>query len=173
MKNKANKAACAAILIFLCITCLLTACNQKEEESYPKEINTKEVAAALCKKTPTASAWVGEDQNFIEEYVTIPEYVKDSQVYYAQNTNDLDEFGIFWVEEGQAKAARSLLLQGYLQKRYTENREWYDSYMPTETPKLRDAEVRIYGNCVAYAVLSPEKRKSFFSECEKLLKEQK
>jgi len=65
------------------------------------------------------------------------------------------------------------LLQGYLQKRYTENQEWYNSYMPTETPKLRDAEVRIYGNCVVYAVLSSEQRTAFFAECEKLLKEQK
>lgn len=170
MKNRANKAARAAILILLCATCLLTACNQKEEESYPKEINTKEVAAALCKKTPTASAWVGEDQNFIEEYVTIPEYVKDSQVYYAQNTNDLDEFGIFEVEEGKAQEVRNQLLSGYLKKRYDENLEWYNSYMPTETPKLRDAEVRVFGNCVVYAVLSQENRKAFFDECEKLLK---
>jgi hypothetical protein len=157
----------------LCAACLLTACNKKGEESYQKEINTKEIAATLCKKTPTASAWVGEDQNFITEYVTIPDYVKESQIYYAQNTNDLDEFGVFWVEEGNEKAVRLLLMQGYLQKRYKENREWYDSYMPTETPKLRDAEVRVYGNCVVYAVLSSDRRTAFFAECEKLLKEKK
>ncbi len=171
MKNRAKKAARAAILILLCAVCLLAACNK--EEGYKKEINTKEIATALSQKTSTASAWINEDQDFIEEYVDIPEYVKESSIYYAQNTNDLDEFGIFWVEEGKEKAVRSLLTQGYLQKRYTENQEWYNSYMPTETPKLRDAEVRIYGNCVAYAILSPERRTAFFSECEKLLKEQK
>ena len=127
-------------------------------------------SGVLISETPTESAWIGEDQSFVEEYVILPEYVKESQIYSAQSTNNLDEFGIFWVEEGNAKAVKSLLMHGYLEKRYNENREWYDSYMPAETPKLRDAEVRVYGDCVAYAVLSPERRTAFFSECEKLLK---
>lgn len=170
MKNRAKKAATAAILALLSAVFILSACNK---EGYKKEINTQEIASALCEKTPTESAWINEDQYFIEEYVDIPEYIKESSIYYAQNTNDLDEFGIFWVEDGKENATRMLLTQGYLQKRYAENKTWYDSYMPTETPKLRDAEVRIYGNCVVYAVLSAEQRTAFFAECEKLLKEQK
>ena len=170
MKNKRIKAAIAAILTLLSAVFSLAACNQKEDEKYKKEINTQEIATTLSQKTPTASAWINEDQYFIEEYVDIPDYIKESSIYYAKNTNDLDEFGIFLVEEGKEKATRLLLLQGYLQKRYTENQEWYNSYMPTETPKLRDAEVRIYGNCVVYAVLSAEQRTAFFAECEKLLK---
>ncbi|MBQ4274515.1 MAG: DUF4358 domain-containing protein [Clostridia bacterium] len=173
MKNRRIKAAIAVILTLLSAVFSLAACNQKEDEKYKKEINTQEIATTLSQKTPTASAWINEDQYFIEEYVDIPDYIKESSIYYAKNTNDLDEFGIFLVEEGKEKATRLLLLQGYLQKRYTENQEWYNSYMPTETPKLRDAEVRIYGNCVVYAVLSAEQRTAFFAECEKLLKEQK
>ena len=173
MKNKRIKAAIAAILTLLSAVFSLAACNQKEDEKYKKEINTQEIATTLSQKTPTASAWINEDQYFIEEYVDIPDYIKESSIYYAKNTNDLDEFGVFLVEDGKEKATRLLLLQGYLQKRYTENQEWYNSYMPTETPKLRDAEVRIYGNCVVYAVLSAEQRTAFFAECEKLLKEQK
>ena len=168
MRIRRATAAIAAILTFLSAVLVLAACNKEEE--YKKEINTQEIATTLSKRTPTASAWINEDQYFIEEYVDIPDYVKESSIYYAQNTNDLDEFGIFWVEEGKEKATRLLLTQGYLQKRYTENQEWYNSYMPTETPKLRDAEVRIYGNCVVYAILSPERRTAFFAECEKLLK---
>ena len=173
MKNRRINAAIAATLMLLSAVFSFAACNQKEDEEYKKEINTQEIATTLSKKTPTASAWINEDQYFIEEYVDIPDYIKESSIYYAKNTNDLDEFGIFLVEEGKEKATRLLLLQGYLQKRYTENQEWYNSYMPTETPKLRDAEVRIYGNCVVYAVLSAEQRTAFFAECEKLLKEQK
>ncbi len=173
MKNRRINAAIAATLMLLSAVFSFAACNQKEDEEYKKEINTQEIATTLSQKTPTASAWINEDQYFIEEYVDIPDYIKESSIYYAKNTNDLDEFGIFLVEEGKEKATRLLLLQGYLQKRYTENQEWYNSYMPTETPKLRDAEVRIYGNCVVYAVLSAEQRTAFFAECEKLLKEQK
>ena len=167
MKKSAKKAARAALLVLLCTVFILSSCAKEE---YKTDINAKEIADALCEKTPTESKWIGEDQDFIKEYIEIPEYVKESQVYYAQNTNNLDEFGIFWVEEGKESAVRSMLSQGYLQKRYNENQEWYNSYMPTQTPKLRDAEVRVYGNCVVYAVLSPEQRTAFFAECEKLLK---
>ena len=170
MKKATKKAARAALLVLMCIIFLLTGCMKEE---YKKDIDAEELAAELSRKTPTESVWIDEDQDFIEEYIKLPETVKESHVYYAQNTNDLDEFGIFEVEEGQANAVRSMLAQGYLQKRYSENREWYDSYMPTETPKLRDAEVRIFGNCVAYAILSPERRAEFFKECEKLLKNEK
>ena len=144
-----------------------TAC---QKETYQADINAKEIADTLSQKTPTESRWIDNDQTFIKEYITVPEAVKESYVYYAQNTNDLDEFGIFEVEEGKAQEVRNQLLSGYLKQRYNENLEWYNSYMPTQTPKLRDAEVRVYGDCVVYAVLSPENRKAFFEECEKLLK---
>ena len=167
MKKRAQRATRVAIFMLLCTVFILTSCTKAE---YQKDVKVKESATTLCEKIPPASAWVGEDEDVIAEYVPVPDYVKESQIYYAQNTNDLDEFGIFEVEEGKAQEVRNQLLNGYLKKRYNENLEWYNSYMPTETPKLRDAEVRVYGNCVAYAILSPERRTAFFSECEKLLK---
>ena len=76
----------------------------------------------------------------------------------------------FWIEEGKAKAVRQQIAEDYLKKRYNENLDWYNSYMPSQTPKLRDAEVRVYGDCVVYAILSSERRTAFFAECDKLLK---
>ena len=168
------KKAFQTVVCILLVAVMLgaTACQKEtyQKETYQKDINTKEIADTLCEKTPTESKWIDNDQTFIKEYITVDDEVKESYVYYAQNTNDLDEFGIFEVEEGKAQEVRNQLLNGYLKKKYNENLEWYNSYMPTETPKLRDAEVRVYGNCVAYAVLSQENRKAFFDECEKLLK---
>ena len=159
------------LLVCVCAALWLTACRGDAE--YIKEINPYEIATTLSKKITSESEWVNEEISVIEEYVEVPEYVRAGSIYYAQNTNDLDEFGVLFVEEGEAKAVRSLLMHGYLEKRYNDNREWYDSYMPAETPKLRDAEVRIYGNCVAYAILSPERRTAFFDECEKMLRIEK
>ena len=159
------------LLVCVCAALVLTACRGDAE--YIKEINPYEIATTLSKKITSESEWVNEEIAVIEEYVEVPEYVRAGSIYYAQNTNDLDEFGVLFVEEGEAKAVRSLLMHGYLEKRYNDNREWYDSYMPAETPKLRDAEVRIYGNCVAYAILSPERRTAFFDECEKMLRIEK
>ena len=167
MKITIQKIICATLA---CITLILSACAKTE---YKQDVNTIKMAMQLSQKVPTESSWVIENENFLKEYIAIPESVRELQIYYAQNTNSLDEFGIFEVARDQTKEVRKLIEKEYLQKRYEENREWYDSYMPAETPKLRDAEVRVYGNCVVYAILSPEGRTAFFAECEKMLKEQK
>ena len=164
MKKTFLKIVC---ILLACVTLMLASCNQEKNE---KDVDAAKIATQLSQVTPTESKWIDDDQDFIQEYVTFSEYIKESQIFYAQNTNDLDEFGVFEVEEVKAQEVRTRLMKGYLQKRYDENLDWYNSYMPTETPKLRDAEVRIYGNCVVYAVLSKEKRKAFFDECDKLLK---
>ena len=156
------------LLVLLCALFVLSSCGG--EEGNKKEIDTAKIAETLSKKISTDSKWINEDQSFIKEYTVLPKMVKSSAIYYAQDTNNLDEFGVFLVEPGSAKALRQQLMQNYLKERYDANREWYDSYMPTETPKLRDAEVRIYGDCVVYAILSPERRTAFFAECDKLLK---
>ena len=167
MKINIQKIICATLA---CFVLMLSACAKTE---YKQDVNTIKMAMHLSQKVPTESSWVIENENFLKEYIAIPESVRELQIYYAQNTNSLDEFGIFEVARDQTKEVRKLIEKEYLQKRYEENREWYDSYMPAETPKLRDAEVRVYGNCVAYAILSPEQRAAFFAECERLLKEQK
>ena len=164
MKKTFLKIVC---VLLACVVLMLASCNQEKNE---KDVDAAKIATQLSQVTPTESKWIDDDQDFIQEYVTFSEYIKESQIFYAQNTNDLDEFGVFEVEEGKAQEVRTRLMKGYLKKRYDENLDWYNSYMPTETPKLRDAEVRIYGNCVVYAVLSKEKRKAFFDECDKLLK---
>ena len=167
MKITIQKIICAMLA---CVALTLSACAKTE---YKQDVNTVKMAVQLSQKVPTESGWVSENENFLKEYIEIPESVHELQIYYAQNTNSLDEFGIFEVARDQTKEVRKLIEKEYLQKRYEENREWYDSYMPAETPTLRDAEVRVYGNCVAYAILSPERRTAFFAECERLLKEQK
>ena len=48
-----------------------------------------EIAKALSEKTPIESAWINEDQTFIKEYTALPDFVKSSAIYYAQNTNGL------------------------------------------------------------------------------------
>ena len=57
-------------------------------------------------------------------------------------------------------------LVSYLSKSFEKNREFYDSYIPEETAKLRDAEVRRFGNYVAYAILDRDSKSRFFSAIE-------
>ena len=81
----------------------------------------------------------------------------------------IDEYGILHSDIGTEEAAR--LLREYLTRSYEQNRAFYDSYIPTETPKLRDAEVRVFGDYVVYAILSPEERSTLFARAEACLTE--
>ncbi|MBQ1963425.1 MAG: hypothetical protein II369_04835, partial [Clostridia bacterium] len=63
------------------------------------------------------------------------------------------------------------VLEKYLADSFTKNQTWYDSYIPTETPKLRDAEVKIFGNYVIYVIADKEDRTALLSTVEELLKQ--
>ena len=81
----------------------------------------------------------------------------------------IDEYGILHTDIDIEGAER--LIREYLARSYEENRAFYDSYIPAETPKLRDAQVRVYGDYVVYAILSPADRDRLFDRIEACLSE--
>ena len=109
------------------------------------------------------------DEYFLSDYFSTPSYVRDSVIRFASNSNNLDEFGIFHVSDGNAETMAEHL-RDYLLKSYEKNRTWYDSYIPAETPKLRDAEIRIYGNYIVYAILQKDAKNALFQFMEEQLK---
>ena len=104
MKRICKNTPQALLLVLLCIILVLSSCSG--EGGKKKEIDTAKIASTLSQKTPTDSKWINEDQTFLKEYTLLPKFVKSSAIYYAQDTNNLDEFGVFWIEEGKAKAVR-------------------------------------------------------------------
>lgn len=110
------------------------------------------------------------DSLFLNDYFIMPEYVTDSVIRFASDSNNINEIGIFHTTEGKSKEFAEMI-KAYLLNSYERNQAWYDSYIPAETPKLRDAEVRIYGNYVVYAILSKESKGTAFSVAEKTLKQ--
>ena len=101
-----------------------------------------------------------------------PGLAPDVSVCYSTNGNNLDEICI-WKASGEKPRQVASFLADSLFERYEENESFYQSYIPEELPKLRDAEVRVYGNYVVYAVLSPEQKKAFFQFLEKTLAKEK
>ena len=79
-------------------------------------------------------------------------------------------FGFFHVTDGNADSMEALL-KDYLTRSYEKNQSWYDSYIPKEIPKLRDAEVKVFGNYVIYTICSKEDRAAVFSAVADLLKQ--
>ena len=110
--------------------------------------------------------YVKDKSNFTEEYFKTPDYVRESTVCYAQDTGNINELGVFHVTEGKAEEFSALLREQYLDASLEKNRDWYDSYIPKETAKLRDAEVRTFGNYVVYAIFDRNERRSIFRTIE-------
>ena len=131
-----------------------------------------DVAAAALADTAVSALndgkdYTAADTDFLDSYFSLPTYVTDSVIRFSTDGNDLNEFGIYQVTDGNADSMKALL-SGYL----TEFYELYNAnYLPEETPKLRDAEVRVFGNYVAYAMLNETDRATFFNTIENALKQ--
>ena len=134
------------------------------------ETLTDTIANALANDTDLPYEYIKDESGLTEDYFATPSYVNDSAVYYVRNVNNINEFGVYHVSEGRAREFAELLKKDYLLSSYEQNRDWYDSYIPEQTPKLRDAEVRVFGNYVVYAILDQADRRTLFDTVEKLLK---
>lgn len=143
-----------------CLPFFLVACAKK---SYRNDLSAMEVAATLSES-------IGLDADFGDRTMLSDQIIissdSDLTVCTAKDGTNIDEFGV-WHTENPAQARRQL--ETYLERSYQQNKAYYDSYIPDQTPKLRDAEVRIFGSYAVYAVLDPEQKANFFRAAEKLL----
>jgi hypothetical protein len=115
-----------------------------------------------------ANGYTVAEHDLLEGYFQRPEGISDFTVYIRADRNNIDEFGIYRMGDGDVREMATLL-EGYLSRSLEQNRDWYDSYIPAETPKLRRAEVRVFGDYAVYAILSDSDRKHFFERIEALL----
>lgn len=138
--------------LLLSLTVALIACA-----STPRYVSDRSVAD-LCEVALDAldgDGLVYDTVGITDDYFTLPDYVTEHAVLYCPDTDCIDELGIFRVESGKAKELAELLKTEYLAASYEKNRDFYESYLPKEAPKLRDARVECYGDTVVYTVLSP------------------
>ncbi len=93
-------------------------------------------------------------------------YLIDYSVIKAKASKNINEFGIFRVNEGHAKDMEAII------KAFVENQqESYRSmnYFPEEVEKIDCATVKIYGNYVIYTFLNDADTEAFYSEIEKTI----
>ena len=144
----------------------LPACRAK---TYRNDLSPRSLALLGAESIGIAEPQFA-DSDALAEITGASDETPDITVCYSADGNSLDEFGIWRTDRDSVKTVAPLL-RTYLETTYQNNRAYYDSYIPTETPKLRDAEIRIYGSYVVYAVLSPESRDRFFRAVEAELSE--
>ena len=158
----------ACLTVFLCVALvLLPACQRSK--SYVDNVSAHAVAEELLDELDHTDSFRLADAQYLNGYVSLPTTVTDFEIYYSTNGNSLDEFGVFHAKSKADAEEVKALLRSYLSESLTQNQAFYDSYIPEETPKLRDAEVRVFGNYVTYAILSPEHRRDAFDTVDDLL----
>ncbi len=151
-KSCYNSAWISFLFIFLS---LLSGCQKK---SYADDRSAHELANMAISDLHTQMLYLEAEPDVLDGYFQMPHFVTDSTVRFSADGNDLDEFGIFHVKDGNPEEMATLL-RDYLSSFY----ETYNAnYLPEEIPKLRDAEVRVFGNYVAYAMLAEPYRTQFF-----------
>ena len=155
-----KKAFFAVLLLFCPILC---ACTKAE---YQSVFSADELCRKCADVLEIEDAAFEQGESFSGEELPIQN--PEIAVCFSGNANNLDEIGIWKTTGGTAKKAATFLGDS-LFKRYRDNLSFYDSYIPEQTPKLRDAEVRVYGKYAVYAILAPEQKKLFFQTLEELL----
>lgn len=153
------------LLLCVCLLASLSACRKTQYRDGP---SANELAEQALGVLDAADGYTVAEHDLLEGYFHIPDNAADFTVRIRTDRNNIDEFGIYRVSDGDAREMATLL-EDYLAQSLEQNRDWYDSYIPTETPKLRRAEVRVFGNYAVYAILSDGERERFFERIEALL----
>lgn len=154
------------VLIFLFLCLVLAGCASPSSVAYRNDIPAAEIADTAA--AALAGSFREADSDYLSDYVELPAGLSDLTVRIATAGDRIDEYGILHTDTASAEGVRQLLLS-YLAQSYERNRAFYDSYIPEETSKLRDAQVRVYGDYVVYAILSPAERNLFFRAVEERL----
>lgn len=162
MIKKTGLILCGTLLLFLFPSC-------SSPKGYRDNVRLSELSDAIFEELNSPWIYQIDTVGTTDDYFSRPDYVTDSAVFYTGSTENIDEFGIYHVTEGHAEAMATLLKERYLNASYDQNREWYNSYIPKETPKLRDAEVKIFGNYVIYTILNTADRNTVYHAAKKHL----
>lgn len=155
------------LILLLCLVPILSLASCKKAE-YTNEPTANELAEQALDALGDADGYAVAEHDLLEGYFHRPDNASDFTVRIRTDRNNIDEFGIYHVKDGDVREMASLL-EGYLSRSLEQNRDWYDSYIPAETPKLRRAEVRVFGNYAVYAILSDTDRAVFFEKIEQAL----
>lgn len=155
------------LLIALCALLLISLPSCKGK-NYADDVAVSTISQKAIVALGEQVGYITAGEGYLDDYFKVPEAVQEYTVFFAAEGNNIDEFGIFHVGDGSGKDMEAML-RDYLEDSYEKNREWYDSYIPEETPKLRDAEVKLFGNYAVYAIADEGDRALFFRTVEELL----
>ena len=149
-------------LLALILLCSLASCKAT---AWRDDVATADLIENALSALSDGVTYVDVEDDFLDGYVTPADWIVSFDIRIAEIAANLNQVGIYHVKDGHAADMKDQL-ESYLAKSLEQNEAWYNSYIPEETPKLRDAEVKVYGNYVVYAILSANDRATFFDTLE-------
>ncbi len=151
----------ALLLALAAMACLLGACGGSG--GLRSDVPAEDIAAAVDKAIG-GEKYSTVDETYINGRLHIDLTKCDGCVV---RLNVVDEYGVFKAKDADAARALEKEAQDYLAGRLE---TWMDEYMPEEKPKVENAECRVFGNYVVYAILSDANRSAAFKAVEAALK---
>jgi DNA phosphorothioation-dependent restriction protein DptG len=153
------------LLALLMLSVAVTSC---QKGNYTDSADVNALADTAISVLNPEIKYLTPDEFYLVDYFDTPTYVKSYTLRRAMIGNNLNEIGIYHVEEGKAEEMKNVL-ENYLDTCYNTNKTWYESYIPQEVPKLRDAQVKVFGNYVVYVILNQEDRAAVLNAIESAL----
>lgn len=155
------KRTIAILLALAALACLLCACGGGR--SVRSDVPVEDVAAAVDKAIG-GEKYSTVDESYISGRLKVDVAKCDGCVV---RLNVVDEYGVFRARDADAAKALKSEVEAYLKNRLE---TWMDEYMPEEKPKVENAECRVFGNYVTYAILSESDRAAAFKAIDAALK---
>lgn len=157
---------CLATLLFLLLS--LCACGEKKE--YRDDLSCGELIDRATEQIPVDMGYKSLGGEHIKYNFNDTELDDDHSFSVSASSSDINEVGIFHAADSEATEELSALAEEYLKSYREEKEAFIASYAPKELEKIKNAEVRVFGNYVAYAILSADDGRIFFDTVEKLLR---
>ena len=146
-----------SILLITVLLLTLVSCGG----DYIDTVSSSELATA-------AIAYVTTEGGILEFVVDdVPSYLRDYTVIKANNAKNINEIGIFRVEDGKASDMKEIV-ESYVSNLQGQYRSM--QYFPEEVEKIDFATVKVYGNYVVYSFLNESDTEAFYTAIENNLK---
>ena len=156
------------LLLILCLSVSLFGCKSND---YADDLPCSQLIsiAETCAHTESGYEPMGTGRS---DYAFGTLGHDDCALLVSSATENIDEIGIFHAPSPDAAKEISTALEVYLDGLLEEKGTFIASYAPYELEKLENAEVRRFGNYVAYAILSRQSQNAFFSALDTALSDQ-
>ena len=160
MKNKKLIIIAIAIVIIIALVLVLLLTGKK----YDDTLSAKELYSKIENSITTdGGVRILDDDVILEITDDDLAYLVDYRVVRANNAKNINEIGIFKVENGKAKDLKPII-EKYLKEKQESYRAM--DYFPEEVEKIDFATVKVFGNYVVFSFLNEADTEAFYKAIE-------